>query len=58
MTEGIESNLKAFKFKVKDGVRINKYRNIFSKVYTNNWSKETFLIDPVLKSNPFNNRKF
>ena len=32
-----ETNLKAPKFKVHDRVRITKYRNIFSKGYTENW---------------------
>ena len=33
-TEKIETNSKALKFKVKDKVRITKYKNIFSKDYT------------------------
>ena len=37
------------KFKVGDRVRISKHKNIFSKGYTQNWSRETFLIDSVLK---------
>ena len=32
--------------------RITKYKNIFSKGYTKNWSKEIFVIDFVLKNNP------
>ena len=52
LTEKIETNLKAPKFKVKDRVRITKYENIFSKVYTENWSREIFIIDSVLKTNP------
>ena len=35
----IETNHKAPKFKVGDRVRITKYKNIFSKGYTENWSK-------------------
>ena len=27
--------------------------NIFSKVYTENWSRETYIIDSVLKTNPW-----
>ena len=46
-----ESNPKAPKFKVKDRVRITKYKNIFSKVYTKNWSREIFIINSVLKNN-------
>ena len=52
LTEKIETNLKAPKFKVKDRVRITNYENIFSKVYTENWSREIFIIDSVLKTNP------
>ena len=50
-TENIESNPKAPKFKVNDRVRITKYKNIFSKGYTENWLTETFIIDYVLKTN-------
>ena len=30
------------KFKIGDTVRISKYRNIFAKGYTPNWSEEDF----------------
>ena len=53
MTEKIETNPKAPKFKVNDRVRITKYKNIFSKGYTENWSREIFIIDSVLKTNPW-----
>ena len=36
LTEKIKTNLKAPKFKVNDRVRITKYKNIFSKGYTEN----------------------
>ena len=36
LTEKIETNHKAPKFKVNDRVRITKYKNIFSKGYTEN----------------------
>ena len=39
LSEKIESIHKAPKFKVSDRVRITKYKNIFSKIYTDNWSK-------------------
>ena len=52
-TENIEINPKASKFKVNDRVRITKYKNIFSKGYTENWSREIFIIDSVLKTNPW-----
>ena len=52
-TEKIETNPKAPKFKVNDRVRITKYKNIFSRFYTENWSREIFIIDSVLKTNPW-----
>ena len=39
-------------FEVCDRDRITKYKNIFSKGYIENCSKETFAIDSVLKTNP------
>ena len=51
LTEKIETNPKASKFKVNDRVRITKHNNIFSKRYTENWSREIFLIDSILKTN-------
>ena len=53
MTEKIETTPKVPKFKVNDRVRINKYKNIFSKDYTEYWSREIFIIDSVLKANPW-----
>ena len=53
LTENIETNNKAPKFKVNDRVRITKYKNIFSKGYTENWSRVIFVIDSVLKTNPW-----
>ena len=47
-TENIESNPKVPKFKVNDRVRITKYKSIFRKGYTENWSREIFIIDSVL----------
>ena len=38
LNKQIESSHKVFKFKVGDRMRITKYKNIFSKGYTNNWS--------------------
>ena len=34
----IETNPKVPKFRVNDRVRITRYKNIFSKGYTENWS--------------------
>ena len=52
LTEKIETNLIAPKFKVNDRVSITKYKNIFSKGYTGNWSRAV-IIDSVLKTNPW-----
>ena len=35
---------KDLKFKVDDHVRLSKYRNIFAKRFTPNWSEEVFVI--------------
>ena len=43
---------KSPKFKVGDWVRISKYKNILSKGYTDNWSREIFVVDSVFKTNP------
>ena len=53
LTEKIEKKHKAPKFKVNDRVRITKCKNIFSKGYTENWSREIFISDSVLKTNPW-----
>ena len=53
LTEKIKINPKAPKYKVNDRVRITNYKNIFSKGYTENWSTEIFIIDTVLKTNPW-----
>ena len=53
LTEEIESSHKAPKFKVGDRVRIIKYKNIFSKGYIEHWSREIFVIESVLKTNPW-----
>ena len=37
------SNITKPKFKVGDHVRISKYKNIFTKGYTQNWSEEVFV---------------
>ena len=39
-----EVNDKDPKFKVGDHVRVSKYKNIFAKRYTPNWSEENFVI--------------
>ena len=42
-----EVNDKDPKFKVGDYVRISKYKNIFAKGYTPNWSEEVFVVSKV-----------
>ena len=44
---GKEVNDKDPKFKVVDYVRISKYKIIFAKGYTPNWSEEVFVIIEV-----------
>ena len=53
LTERTETNSKASQFKVNDRVRITKYKIIFSKGYTENWSREIFISNSVLKYNPW-----
>ena len=56
MTENTESNPKGSKFKVNDRVGITKYKDIFNESYTENWSREIFIINSVLKTNPWTYR--
>ena len=44
---GKEVNDKDLKFKVGDHVRISKYKIIFAKGYTHNWSEEVFVISKI-----------
>ena len=48
-----EVNNKDPKFKVSDHVRITKYKNIFAKDYTPNWSGEVFVIKEVNNTVPW-----
>ena len=48
-----DSNVTKPKFKVGDHVRISKYRNIFAKVYTQNWSKEVFVVSKIKNTVPW-----
>ena len=48
-----EVNDKDPKFKVGDHVRIFKYKNIFAKGYTPNWSEEVFVIKKVKNAVPW-----
>ena len=40
-------NKKDPKFKVGDHARISKYKNIFAKGYTPNWSEEVFVVSKI-----------
>ena len=51
LTKKIVTDPKFPKFKVNDRVRITEYKDIFNKGYTENWSREIFIIDFVLKTN-------
>ena len=48
----MHSNKKDPKFKVGDNVRISKYKNIFAKGYTPNWSEEVFVISEIKNTVP------
>ena len=48
-----EHNEKDSRFKVGDRVRISKFKNIFAKGYTPNWSKEIFIIDKINDAVPY-----
>ena len=41
------------KLKIGDHMRISKYKNIFAKGYTPNWSEEVFLIKKVKNTVPW-----
>ena len=49
---GKEVNDKDPKFKVGDHVKISKYKNIFAKGYTPNWSEEIFVIKKIKNTVP------
>ena len=48
-----DSNVNEPKFKVGDHVRISKYKNIFAKGYTPNWSEEVFVINKIKNTVPW-----
>ena len=48
-----EVNDKNPKFQVGDHVRRSKYKNIFAKGYTPNWSEEVFVIKEVKNTAPY-----
>ena len=48
-----DSNEKDPKFNVGDRVRISKYKNIFAKGYTQNWSEEVFVLTKIENTVPW-----
>ena len=48
-----EHNEKDSRFKVGDRVRISKFKNIFAKVYTPNWSSEIFIVYKINDTVPY-----
>ena len=46
-------NKKDPKFKVGDNVRISKYKKIFAKGYTPNWSEEIFVVSKIQNTVPW-----
>ena len=48
-----EVNDKDLKLKVGDHIRISKYKNIFAKGCTPNWSEEVFVIEKVKNTVPW-----
>ena len=48
-----EHNEKRTTFKVGDRVRISKFKNIFAKGYTPNWSREIFIINKINDTVPY-----
>ena len=48
-----EHNEKDSRFKVGNRVRISKFKNIFAKGYTPNWSKEIFIVDKINDTVPY-----
>ena len=48
-----EHNKKSTRFNVGDRVRISKFKNIFAKGYTSNWSKEIFIVNKINDTVPW-----
>ena len=48
-----EHNEKDSRFKVGDRVRISKFKNIFAKGYTPNWSTEIFIVNKINDTVPY-----
>ena len=50
---GKEVNDKDPKFQVGDHVKVSKYKDIFGKGYTPNWSQEIFIIQKIKNTVPW-----
>ena len=48
-----EHNKKDSRFNIGDSVRISKFKNIFAKGYTPNWSREIFIINKINDTVPY-----
>ena len=48
-----ESNEKSARFSIGDRVRISKFKNVFAKGYTPNWSKEIFVVSSLKNTVPW-----
>ena len=48
-----EHNEKSARYNVGDRVRISKFKNIFAKGYTPNWSREIFIINKINDTVPY-----
>ena len=48
-----DCNKKSARFNVNDRVRISKFKNIFAKGYTPNWSREIFIVDKINDTVPY-----
>ena len=46
-------NKKDPKFKIRDCLRISKYKNIFAKGYAPNWSEEVFVVNKIENTVPW-----
>ena len=50
-----EHNEKDSRFKIGDRVRISKFKNVFAKGYTINWSTEIFTVNKINETVPYIN---
>ena len=48
-----EHNKKSATYNVGDRIRISKFKNIFAKGYTPNWSREIFIINKINDTVPY-----